>query len=280
MSGVLGGVPTTIPGFATGGAGSGFSTGSSTLPTPSGSSGSGFVNSTLGLSSLAGALVEVVAVAAMFSLVGILIIAVVANRADPDPTGRRPQSVYFFIVSYITLTTAITGSAFVVGSLLVLTAHHPASVGHVIDRLLLASVLLTVVSLVLLSVHLRRGLTLARADDAPSSPSRRVGQSYVSVVAFVSILVVLAASVLVIYLLLSIAAPGTFGSFGGRGWATRILIESVYLAVVAAFVIWRHSSLLTPGLGIQSRNGSGPGEAGSAQPGGPLGGPQPSPPLT
>ena len=253
MIGVLGAV-TTISGLMTSGSVPGFSEGSSSSASQNiGNSGSGLVGSALGLSSLAGALVELVAVVAMTALVGILIIAVVANRADPDPTGRRPQSVYFFVVSFVTITTAIVGSALIVAAILWLTVHHSSSASDAIDRLLLVSILVTLVSLALLILHIRRGLILARADDSSLSPSRRVGQSYVSVVAFVSILVLLVSSIVSIYLVFSIAAPGTFGSFGGRGSAARILVESVYLAAVAVFVIWRHSSLVTPGLGIFSK---------------------------
>ena len=250
MSSILSTVPTTIPGFPTSSGVPGFPTGGNFTPTPNlGSGGSGFVSSTLGLSSIAGALFEVFAVLVMMAFVGI-IIAVVANRADPDPTGRRPQSVYFFVVSFITITTAITGSALVVGSILLLTAHHPSSTDHALTRLLLFSALLTVVSEFLLFVHLRRGLILARADTSPTSPSKRVGQSYVSAVAFVAILVFLVSIVVSIYLLFALAAPTTFGSFGGTGWAVRILVETAYLALVAVFVVWRHSMLLAPGLNI------------------------------
>ena len=263
MSGVLGAVTSTLPGAGAGGAGTGISGGASFVPAPSvGSSSAPLINSTFGLSSLAGALVEVLAVMVMIALVGVIIIAVVANRADPDPTGRRPQSVYFFVISFITITTAITGSALFVAAILLLTAHHSASVGHVLSRLLLASALITMVSAALLAVHLRRGLVLARADSSASSPSKRVGQSYVSVVAFVSILVVLVASIVSIYLVFAIVTPTTFGSFGGRAWSVRILVETVYLAAVAAFVVWRHSSLLTPGLSIWSRSAGGSGSLG------------------
>ena len=253
MSGLLGAVTTTVPGLATNVPVQGFSTGSP--PGTSqivGNSGSVLASPTLGLTSLIGALVEIVAIVGMAALVGILIITVVANRADPDPTGRRPQSVYFFVVSFITITTAIAGSALIVAALLWLTVHHSSSAGHEIDRLLLVSILITLVSLLLLTLHIRRGLILARADTSSLSPSRRVGQSYVSVVAFVSILVLLVSAIISVYLVFAIAAPSTFGSFGGRGSATRILVESVYLAAVAVFVIWRHSSLITPGLGIFS----------------------------
>ncbi len=266
MIGVLGAV-TTISGLTANGSVPGFPAGSSASASQNivNSGGSGFVGSALGLSSLAGALVELVAVVAMTALVGILIIAVVANRADPDPTGRRPQSVYFFVVSFVTITTAIAGSALIVGAILWLTANHSSSANNGIDRLLLVSILITLVSLALLTLHIRRGLLLARADNSSLSPSRRVGQSYVSVVAFVSILVLLVASIVSIYLVFSIAAPGTFGSFGGRGSAARILVESVYLAAVAVFVIWRHSSLVTPGLGIFSNKVSDPGALGAAR---------------
>jgi hypothetical protein len=119
----------------------GFSTGSSTATSQNiGNSGSGLTSSALGLSSLAGALVEIVAVVAMTALVGVLIIAVVANRADPDPSGRRPQSVYFFVVSFVTITTAIAGSALIVAALLWLTAHHSSSGSHEIARLLLVRI--------------------------------------------------------------------------------------------------------------------------------------------
>jgi hypothetical protein len=212
----------------------------------------------------------------MISVVGLVIIAVVANRADPDPTGRRPQSVYFFVVSFITITTTIFGSAVVVATVLGFTAHHSSSVAHSLTRLLLFSVLLTVVSAILLAVHVRRGLVLARADSTPSGPSRRVGQSYVSVVTFVSVLSLLLTAVVSIYLVFALAAPGTFGSFGGRGWTLRILIETAYLAVVAIVVASRHSNLLTPGLSIWSSDPGNPGSFGPAPMGVP---PAPIPPL-
>jgi hypothetical protein len=269
VSGVLGTVPSTIPGLGMNGSGFATSGGTPFVPTPTiGSSGSGFTDTAASLSSIAGALVEVLAVMTMIALVGVIIIAVVANRADPDPTGRRPQAVYYFVVSFITITTAIVGSALFVAALLWLTAHHSTSSGHAIARLLLASALITLVSAVLLRVHLRRGLILARADSSSTSPSKRVGQSYVSVVAFVAMLVLLVFSVISIYLVFAIVAPGTFGSAGGSGWAIRVLVESAYLVAVAAVVVWRHSSLLPPGLGIWNAASGDPGPLGASGPGG------------
>ncbi len=267
MSVFLGAVTMTVP-QVTGGAVSGYQSGSSSISEGIGSGSSGIIPSALGVSSVVGALVEVAAIAATLSLVGIIIIAVVANRAEPDPTGRRPHSVYFFMVAFVTITTTIFGSALVVASLLWLTASHTSSAGHAIARLLLVSVLITLVSAALLVIHLRRGLDLARADASATGPSRRVGQSYVSVVAFVSMLVLLITAILALYLVFALAAPSTFGSFGGRAWTGRILVETAYLALVAVIVARIHSTLLVPGLGIFGRGGgpSGVPEAGLPSP--------------
>jgi hypothetical protein len=206
------------------------------------------------ISSLAGVLVEILAIMSMAALVGIVIIAVVANRADPDPTGRRPQSVYYFVVSFVTIVTSIFGSALVVASILWLTAGHSSSADHPIAQLLLVSALIFVVSTGAFEIHLRRGLVLARADSASPNPSHRVGQSYISVVSFVSILVLLVTTIAAIYLIFAVASPSTFGSFGGRSVSVRFLLESIYLALVAVAVLRSHSSLLTPRLGLFSRS--------------------------
>ena len=96
------------------------SAGSSTLPGGTGQitniSGSS-VSQTSSLLTIAGIAVEVLALFAFMAIVGLFIIIVVANRADPDPSGRRPQSVYYFAVSFVTLVTTIVGSIVVFVSL-------------------------------------------------------------------------------------------------------------------------------------------------------------------
>ena len=257
MSNLVAATVTTIPGLATSGA-TGCATASQCTTFPGqvtgGTSGlSVGSSSSFGLSSIVSVAVEVLAIASVAALVGIIIIAVVANRADPDPTGRRPQSVYFFVVSFVTITTGIFGSALFVASLLLITAHHSSSAGHSILRLMLVSALIFVISLRFFLTHLRRGLGLARAEGVPSGPSHRVGQSYISVVSFVSILALLLTGVLTIYLIFAVASPTTFGSFGGRSDSVRILIESLYLGLVAVLVLWTHSSLLMPRLAVFGR---------------------------
>jgi hypothetical protein len=122
---------------------------------------------------------------------------------------------------------------------------------------------------VLLVTHLRRGLTLARADAALTSPSRRVGQTYVSAVAFLSVLVILVVSVLSVYLVFVIGGPGVFGSVGGRAPALRYLVEAVYLGVVAGVILWSHRNLVPPGLHVFGRSLDS-GEPGGGAPGAPV----------
>lgn len=253
------GVPTTLPGLT---------------PLPVTQSGSGITYQSggssglltqgpgIGLGTFLGILVDVFAVIAVLSVVGILIIIVVANRADPDPSGRRPQSVFYFAVSFVTLATTVLGSAVVLSGVVVLVGNHSHSVSNPAARAILFGGLVTVVSAVLLSLHLRRGLALARADGAVQGPSQRVGQSYVSSVAFVSVLSLLVLGVFSLYLVFAIAGPGVFGSLGGRSDTVRVLIVSGYLCVVAAVVLWTHRTLMKPTLDFfRSESSSGQPEA-------------------
>lgn len=251
VSSVLNSVSTTIPAFVNGSPTPNLPGGPGSLYTPSGGSG-GFSSSvapTFGLVSIAGALVVVLAVLFLLATVGVFIIVVVANRADPDPTGRRPQSVYFFAVSFVTILVSIISSAVVVGAVLQLIGSHSSSITNTVARTVVLGGLLALLSLFLLITHLRRGLVLARADAVSvANPSRRVGQSYVAAVTFVSVLLLLVTAVLAVYLVFALAGPGVFGSFGGRGPALRVLVEAVYIGGIAGVVIWTHRHLVEPGL--------------------------------
>lgn len=218
------------------------------FPTQGGGSSVSVSGTGLGLAPLAGALIEVLAVLALLAIVGVFVIIVVANRADPDPSGRRPQSVYYFAVSFITLSTSIIGSAVVVSGVVRLVGSHSGSITNSVARTIVIGGLVTLISLFLLITHLRRGLVLARAEDAVPSPSQRIGQSYVSAVAFVSILSLLVIGVVAAYLVFALAGPGVSGSFGGRGPSARVLVVAVYLGVIAGVVLRSHRNLVPPGL--------------------------------
>lgn len=264
---------TTIPGFVNGAPMPSFSGESGSPFTPSGSSGiSTSVSSVAGLGSIVGALVVVLAVLFFLAMVGVFIIVVVANRADPDPSGRRPQAVYCFAVSFVTVVLSVISSAVVVGAILQLIGSHSSSITNTVARTVVLGGLITVVSLALLVTHLRRGLVLARSDAGPADPSRRVGQSYVAAVSFLSVLILLVAAVVAVYLVFALAGPGVFGSLGGRGPALRMLVESIYVGGIALAIIGTHRNLVPPGLSLFGRsNGS------TAPPPSPPAGPAPVP---
>ena len=196
--------------------------------------------------SVAGVVVEALALFAFMAIIGLVIIIVVANRADPDPTGRRPQSVYYFAVSFVTLVTSIIGSIVVVFSLVALIGHGSSGVGNATARACVLGGLITIVSFVLLRTHLRRGVSLVGSET--TSPTRRVAQSYVSAVAFLSILILLVTTIVVAYLIFVLVAPGVFGSLGGRTSAWRALLDALYIGGVAALVLLTHRNLVAPGL--------------------------------
>ena len=58
-------------------------------------------------------LLSLLGLVVILTVVGVLVIVIVSNRADPDPSGRRPLSVYLFGISFVTLLTAVIGSAVV-----------------------------------------------------------------------------------------------------------------------------------------------------------------------
>jgi hypothetical protein len=199
-------------------------------------------------------LIALFVVVVLLAVVGVFVIVVVANRAEPDPSGRRPLSVYLFATSFVALIAAVVGSVTVVASLVQLIGSHPGvslpgihPIGDAAARGAVLGGLITLVSVVILVVHLRRGLLFAGGED-DLGPSRRVAKSYVAAVAFLMVLVLLATTVAAIYLLFEIAGPGVFGSGGGRIPLVRNLIVVAYVGVVAAVILRTHRDLVAPGL--------------------------------
>jgi hypothetical protein len=236
------------------------SVGGGTSITSQGSAGilgpaTGVATSTSSILSIVGIVVEALALFAFMAIIGLVIIIVVANRADPDPSGRRPQSVYYFAVSFVTLVTSIIGSIVVVFSLIDLIGHHGPGVGDATARAVVLGSLITVASFALLRTHLRRGVALVGSEV--TSPTRRVAQSYVSAVAFLSILIALVVSILVAYLIFVLAGPGVFGSLGGRTIAWRALLDALYVGGVAWLVLRTHRNLVAPGLQFFRPTGGG-----------------------
>ena len=152
-------------------------------------------------------------------------------------------------MSFVTLAATVLGSAVVVSGVVVLVGTDSHSLSNPAARAILFGGLVTIISVFLLTLHLRRGLALARADRNPRArPSASVKDF--SSVAFVSVLSLLVLGVFSVYLIFAIAGPGLFGSLGNRSDSVRVLIVAAYLCVVAATVLWTHRKLVKPDLDL------------------------------
>jgi len=213
-------------------------------------------------------LLSLLGLVVILTVVGVLVIVIVSNRADPDPTGRRPLSVYLFGISFVTLLTAVVGSVAVVASLVSLIGSHGPGVGNAVARGAVLGGLITVVSVAVLVVHLRRGLRFAVADGT-AGPSQRIARSYVAAVAFVAVLVLVLSAIAGVYLVFVLAGPGVFGFGVSRTLAGEALIVTGYVAVVAVLIVLTHRNMVSPGLRFLKEPTPWAGPSGPAGPAGP-----------
>jgi hypothetical protein len=197
---------------------------------------------------------------------GIFIVVVVANRAEPDATGRRPSAVYCFAASYISLLLGIFGSFVVVVALVGLlgTTHssypslgsitgssqlppgmaallrgpiHP--VGDAAARLAVLGGLILLVADASFVFHRRRGLALVQQGGAVNDPVTRVALSYTSAVAFFSVLLLIASLVVTGYSIFRVVAPGVFNYGGNATAAVHVLLDAGYLVILAGLILVR-----------------------------------------
>ena len=185
------------------------------------------------LSIVPAALIIAIGAFLAFSIaVGTLVIVIVANRAEPDRSGWRPWSVYFFGMSFISVFVTLFGTFAIVLGLVQLIGTHPGSglgfpssvaahpIGDAVTRVVVMSALITVAGAVLLATHIRRGLALPEWRRGEHGPINRVAQSYVGAVCFVSLVIAASAFVSAGYQLFRVIAPGIFEIIrteGGRG---------------------------------------------------------------
>jgi uncharacterized membrane protein len=252
--GTLGGITTTIPSFPTSGGVTPFTqVHGGSVSVGSGVPLSSTLNTGLSLATFVGFFLDLLLALFVLSIIGVFVIIVVANRADPDPTGRRPQAVYYFAVSFVTLAVTVVASAVVVSGIDALVGNHSNAVTNAAARAILVGVLAVLMAGVLLTIHLRRGLDLVRQDTQAPAPSKRVGQSYVASVAFVSVVSLLFLFIFSVYLIFALVAPGVFGSLGNQGNSAHVLVVAVYLWIVAWVVLETHRRLVSPELDILGR---------------------------
>jgi hypothetical protein len=198
------------------------------------------------LSSLTGGVVAVVAL--VIALVSILllipIILIVANRSEPDQRGLRPQSVYLFGMSFVTLQLTFAGSVLVVTSLFSLTAPHVSPLTNSVARAVVIGALFVVLAGLALVLHLGRGIETARGDVGATGPNLRVMRSYAAVVGFIYFLQVILALGVSIYLVFALIAPGVFGSIGqSRSGTLATLLDLVFIMLASAYIVAAHSAI-------------------------------------
>ncbi len=185
-----------------------------------------------------------VSLAFMSTILIVLVIVIVANRAEPDPRGMRPHTVYLFGMSFVSLQLFYAGSILIVTALFSLIAPHDAPMGNAVTREVVIGALLTVLFGGVWVLHLRRGIDTANGDQGPVRPNARVMNSYAGVVGFIYLLQVIVSFGVAVYLLLALIAPGVFGSVGSsRSGTLAILLDLVYIMVASAVVLMIHSNL-------------------------------------
>jgi hypothetical protein len=203
---------------------------------------------------VAGGLIVGAAVSlALFSILLIVpIILIVANRAEPDQRGVRPLSVYLFGMSFVTLQLTFAGSVLVVTSLFSVIAPHASPVTNSVAREVVVGGIFVVLAGATLLLHLGRGIETARGDGPVTGPNLRVMHSYAGVVGFIYFLQLIFAFGVSIYLVLSLVAPGVFGSIGStRSGTLALLLDFVYVMLASGYIVVAHSaigpSVLRPG---------------------------------
>ena len=185
------------------------------------------------------------------------VIIVIANRADPDPSGKRPMAAYLFGGSFLSLWIAYVGSIIVVEALVSLM-HSNTPSHNSVARIVVVGFLMVLVGGVTHMIHRQRGLTLADSETDPSSPTKRVMRSYVAAVSFISVLIALISTMVLGYLIFQFAAPGVFGASGTRVDTLSSIIDLVYIVGATAFIFFMHQALAPSALRLLPRGSSTP----------------------
>ena len=191
----------------------------------------------------------------------------------------RPQTVYLFGMSFVTLQLAFAGSVLIMTALFSLVAPHYGPMGNQVAREVVIGGLFVVLAGGVWVVHFRRGIDTAKGDEGPARPNVRVMNSYAGVVGFIYLLQVIVTFGVAIYLLLSLIAPGVFGSLGSsRSGTLAVLLDVVYVMVASGVILMIHANLgpsvFPPRPGPQLAAAPGPAPATVSPPA-----PAPAPPA-
>lgn len=241
------------------------------------------VTELLGAVSLIETVVEIALFIVLFGVLAIIFIVAVGNRTDQDPTGSRPIAAYLFSAGFLFLWIAYFGIDIAANSLINLIGDHPGTVGipsgplgtlstgySYRDEAIRACVLggiLVVLAGGAWFVHLRRGNALADAESNPSGPTKRVMRSYVALVSFISIIIVVLALAVAAWMVCGLISPTIFLASTSTTVTMRGILEALVLVVLAGAIFSYHqrfapeSLRLLSSLGVPKRDASDRDEA-------------------
>lgn len=179
------------------------------------------------------------------------IIIVVANRAEPDPTGHRTSAIYHVGVAFVALWLEIAGVVTIFATVFALigsgsttyfsTEIHP--LGDSTVRGVTIGLLLAIVGGSTAISHRSKAIEIADLDAAESSPSRRVVRSYAAAVSFISVLALVVTSIALVWAILGLIAPGVYQA-GSRTVDVRLLLDEATVLAVFAWVFSTHRRLV------------------------------------
>jgi hypothetical protein len=185
-----------------------------------------------------------IAIALFSGLFIALVVVIVANRAEPDPRGMRPYTVYLFGMSFVTLQLTFSGSVLIMTALFSLIAPHYGPMTNAVAREVVIGALFVLIAGSVWLLHLRRGTEIAKGDAGATQPNTRVMNSYAGVVAFIYLLQLILSFGIAVYLLLALIAPGVFGGLGAsRSGTLALLLDLVYIMVASGAVLLIHADL-------------------------------------
>lgn len=196
------------------------------------------------------ALALLIGLASLGSIVTYIII-VVANRAEPDPTGKRTSAIYHVGAAFVALWLEVAGVITIFVTVFALigagdrTYYSPEvhPLGDSTVRGLTIGLLLSIIGGYTALTHRARAIELAESDPAESSPSRRVLRSYAAAVSFIGVLVVVVSLVALVWAVLGLIAPGVYQA-GSRTGEVRLLLDEATVLAVFAWVFSTHRRLL------------------------------------
>ena len=210
--------------------------------------------STSSLGAVVGTYVSVLVLLSVLASVGSIvtyIIIVVANRAEPDPTGNRTSAIYHVGAAFIALWLEIAGVITIFVTLFDLigagsrtyfsTEVHP--LGDSTIRGITIGLLLSIVGGYTALTHRAKAIDLASSEEVEASPSRRVVRSYAAVVSFVSVLVIVITLLAFVWSVLGLIAPGVYQT-GSRTGDMRLLFDEATVLAVFSWVFSTHRRLL------------------------------------